>query len=77
VLDAELRQRPVIASRQQLDHDVMLAPRQRQTLLVSKVLGAHGQGQVHVVLQRTHQIGIAVGGKQGEVESIVGFMDAA
>jgi hypothetical protein len=70
VLDAELRQRPVIASTQQ---SIMMSCWRRDSDRPSfgKVLGAHGQGQVHVVLQRTHQIGIAAGGKQNEVESIV------
>ena len=61
VVDAELRQRPVVAAAQQLDHELMLAARQRQPLAVGEIFRAHRQCQVHVVLQRAHQIGIAAG----------------
>jgi len=47
-----------------------------QTFGVGEVLGAHRQGQVHVVLQRAHQIGIAAGGEQRDVKGVVGFVDA-
>ena len=77
MIDAELRQRPVVAAAQEFDHVFMLAARQRQTFLVGEIFRAHRQGQVHVVLQRAHQIGIAAGGEQRDVKGVVGFVNAA
>ena len=44
---------------------------------VGEILRPHRQGQVHVVLQRAHQIGIAAGGEQRDVKGVVGLVDAA
>ena len=77
MIDAKLRQRPAVAAPQQLDHQFVLAARQREAFLVGQILGAHRQGQVHVVLQRAHQIRIAAGRKQRDVKGVVGLVDAA
>src|SRR5258708_3108003 len=55
----------------------MLAARQREPLSVSEIFRAHRQRQIHVVLQRAHQIGIAGGREERDVEGIVGLVDAA
>jgi hypothetical protein len=77
VVDAELREGPAVAAAQELDHVFVLAARQRQAFAVGEILRPHRQRQVHVVLQGAHQIGVAAGGEQRDVEGVVGLMDAA
>lgn len=71
VLDAELRQHPVVVPAQHLDHHAVVLPRCIEPSPVRHRIGPDQQTELHVVLDRADHVFVAAGAEEHQVEPVV------